>query len=103
MLHPKEVLLDQMPKIQIKDSAVDAICHGANLAMPGVVALDEGIEKDGAVAVMTLSGEGVGLGTALMDAQEIMKRAEGFAVNVSRVLMQRGTYTRMWTSSSDKT
>ena len=103
MLHPKEVLLDQMPKIQIKDSAVDAICHGANLAMPGVVALDEGIEKDGAVAVMTLSGEGVGLGTALMDAQEIMKRAEGFAVNVSRVLMQRGTYTRMWTSSADKT
>ena len=103
MLHPKEVLLEQIPKIQIKDSAVDAICHGANLAVPGVVALDEGIEKGGAVAVMTLSGEGVGLGTALMDSEEIMKRAEGFAVSVSRVLMLRGTYARMWTSSADKT
>ncbi len=102
MLHPKEVLLDQIPKIMIKDSAVDAICHGANLAIPGIVALDEGIGKDGAVAVMTLSGEGVGLGTALMGSEEIMKRAEGFAVSVSRVLMQRGTYTRMWTSSSEK-
>ena len=103
MLHPKEVLLEQIPKIQVKDSAVDAICHGANLAVPGIVALDEGIEKGGAVAVMTLSGEGVGLGTALMDSEEVMKRAEGFAVSVSRVLMQRGTYTRMWTSSADKT
>ena len=102
MLHPKEVLLDQIPKIHVKDSAVDAICHGANLAIPGIVTLDEGIEKGGAVAVMTLSGEGVGLGTALMDSQEIMKRAEGFAVNVSRVLMQRGTYTKMWSSAADK-
>lgn len=102
MLHPKEVLLEQIPKITVKDSAVDAVCHGANLAVPGIVTLDEGIQKGGSVAVMTLSGEGVGLGTALMDSDEIMKRSEGFAVDVSRVLMPRGTYTRMWTSPSDR-
>ena len=101
MLHPMEVLLDQVPKIEIKDSAVDAVCHGANLAIPGLVTLDEGIRKGGLVAVMTLSGEGVGLGHALMDAQEMVKRSEGFAVDVSRVFMPAGTYEKGWTSSKE--
>ena len=102
MLRPKEVLLAQMPKIQIKDSAVDAICHGANLAVPGIVSLDERIKKRGTVAIMTLSGEGVALGTLLMDSEEIMKRSEGFAVDVSRVFMPTGTYLRSWSSSAQE-
>jgi len=89
-----------MPKIEIKDSAVDAICHGANLAIPGIVSLDEHIRKGGTVAVMTLSGEGVALGRPLMDSEEIMKRSEGFAVDVSRVFMPTGTYARSWGSSA---
>lgn len=100
MLRPKEVLLAQMPKIEIKDSAVDAICHGANLAVPGIVSLDERINKGGTVAIMTLSGEGVALGTSLMDSEEVMKRSEGFAVDVSRVFMPTGTYLRSWSSSA---
>lgn len=99
MLLPKEVLLAHLPKLEIKDSAVDAICHGADLAIPGIVSLDDGIQKGQTVAVMTLSGEGVGLGQALMNSEEIMKRSEGFAVDVSRVLMQPGTYERSWRSS----
>jgi H/ACA ribonucleoprotein complex subunit 4 len=101
MLHPKEVLVAQLPKIETKDSAVDAICHGANLAIPGVVAVDSSIRKGGEVAVMTLSGEAVGLGIALMDADEMLKKQEGFAVDVSRVLMLPGTYARVWGSSRD--
>ena len=101
MLHPKEILLAQLPKVEIKDSAVDAICHGANLAIPGVVAVDSGIKKGGEIAVMTLSGEAVGLGTALMDADEVLKKQEGFAVDVSRVLMLPGTYARVWGSSRE--
>ena len=101
MLHPKEVLLAQIPKIEVKDSAVDAICHGANLAIPGLVAVQDDIRKGGEVAVMTLSGEAVGMGRALMDAEEMMKRQEGFAVDVSRVLMLPGTYARVWGSSKE--
>lgn len=100
ILKPKEALLAQIPKVEIKDSAVDAICHGAGLAVPGVVSLDEGIARGGTVAVMTLSGEGVGIGTALMDSQEMLKRSEGAAVEVSRVLMQPGTYAKMWKAAS---
>ncbi|MCU0852706.1 MAG: RNA-guided pseudouridylation complex pseudouridine synthase subunit Cbf5 [Thermoplasmata archaeon] len=100
MLRPKEVLVAQIPKVEVKDSAVDAICHGASLAVPGVVAIDEQIRKGDPVAVMTMSGEGVGLGTAMMDAQEVLKRSDGFAVEVSRVLMQRGTYKAAWKSAT---
>jgi H/ACA ribonucleoprotein complex subunit 4 len=98
MLRPMEALLFQLPKVEVKDSAVDAVCHGANVAMPGIVTLDRDIKKGGIVAIMTLAGEGVALGHALMDAEEIMKRAEGFAIDVSRVFMAPGTYEKGWTS-----
>ena len=101
MLKSMEVLLDQVPKIVIKDSAVDAVCHGADLAVPGVVELDENILKGSPLAVFTLSGEGVALGTAMMDAEEIVKRSEGIAVDVSRVFMRPGTYPALWTSSKE--
>jgi len=99
MMHPKEVLLAQIPKVEIKDSAVDAICHGANLAVPGVVAIEDSVGKGDLVAIMTLSGEGVGLGHALMTADEIVKRQEGFAIDISRVLMPAGTYASVWGGS----
>jgi H/ACA ribonucleoprotein complex subunit 4 len=101
MLHPKEVLVAQIPKVEVKDSAVDAICHGANLAVPGIVAVQDEIRRGGEVALMTLSGEAVGLGIALMDAEEMIKKQEGFAVDVSRVLMLTGTYARVWGSTKD--
>lgn len=102
MLMPKEVLLAQLPKVQVKDSAVDAVCHGANLALPGLVALDEGIRAGDTVAIMTLSGEGVGLGKALMSSEEMMRRSEGFAVDVSRVLMPTGTYASVWKGAGER-
>lgn len=101
LLHPKEILLAHMRKVQIKDSAVDAICHGADLAIPGVVALEDGLRKGDIVAVVTLSGEGVGLGKMLMDSDEVMKRSEGFAVDVDRVLMKPGTYARVWRTAAE--
>lgn len=102
MLHPMEVLLSQVPKITVKDSAVDAVCHGAALAVPGIIELDENTRKGGPVVLKTLNDEGVALGTALMDPEEMMKRSEGIAVDVSRVFMQPGTYPSLWTSSKEQ-
>jgi H/ACA ribonucleoprotein complex subunit 4 len=100
MLMPFEVLLAHVPKVEVKDSAVDAICHGADLALPGIVSLDDGIAPGDLVAVVTMSGEGVGLGKALMGAREIVERREGIAVDVSRVFMQTGTYNIAWGAGS---
>ena len=45
IVKPFEVLLDPLPKIIIKDSAVDAICHGADLAVVGIAKLDGSSRK----------------------------------------------------------
>src|SRR5207249_8648783 len=39
ILRPIEDLLGHLPRIVVKDTAVDSICHGANLAVPGVAKL----------------------------------------------------------------
>lgn len=57
MVKPFEVLFDPLPKVIIKDSAVDAVCHGADLAAVGVAQLDDSIQKETTVAIFTLKGE----------------------------------------------
>ncbi len=93
---PFELLLEPLPKIVIKDSAVDAICHGADLAAAGVIRLDPGVSKGATVALFTQKGEGVALGVTLMDSESIFKALEGNVVRSDRVFMPAGTYPKMW-------
>jgi H/ACA ribonucleoprotein complex subunit 4 len=93
---PFELLFDPLPKLVLKDSAVDAICHGADLAVVGVAQADEAIAKDSVVAMFTSKGEAVAVGTARMTALEIIKAKEGIACGTDRVYMPAGTYPRMW-------
>ena len=93
---PMERAADYLPKIVIKDSAVDAICHGADLACGGISALGDNIQKNDIVAIETLKGELVGAGNALLNSDEILNADSGFAVNVSKVFMKPDTYPRFW-------
>ena len=96
VLLPMEALFAHLPKVAVKDSAVDALCHGASLAAPGVASLDAGIARGAVVAIMTQKGEVVALGESLMDGEAMARSADGIAVRVDRVLMTPGTYPRMW-------
>jgi H/ACA ribonucleoprotein complex subunit 4 len=102
MLRPVETVLDHLPKIEVKDSAVDALCHGADLAVPGIVSLDDAVVRGVTVAIVTARGEGVGLGKALMGSKEIMSRSDGIAAKTIRVFMPTGTYEKGWTSTADR-
>ncbi len=93
---PMETALSLLPKIWIRDSAVDAICTGAALAMPGVLRLESGIKKETMVAVMTSKGEGTALMRAETSGEEILRSEHGIAAFPLRVLMPRGTYPKMW-------
>lgn len=95
---PMERLLDHLPKMVVKDSAVDAICHGANLAMPGVLQLDSDIKKGDTVALISNKGEGIALGKAMLPSKEILEGDEGIVVNTERVLMTPGSYPKLWHS-----
>jgi len=95
-IQPMEKALTLIPKIYIRDSAVDAICHGANLAAPGVLSGETGISKGSTVAILTLKGEAVALAKALVPTGEILSMRHGLVAESRRVLMPRGTYPQGW-------
>lgn len=97
-IQPMETALALVPKIYIRDSAVDAVCHGANLTAPGVLSFETGIRKGSTVAVLTLKGEAVALVEAVFSAEEILKMEHGVVAEIRRVLMSRGTYPKCWKS-----
>lgn len=93
---PMENALFLLPKIMIRDSAVDAICHGANLTAPGVVSLESGIKKDSMTAILTLKGEAVALAQSLVSSEEMLSLDHGVVALPRRVVMPRGTYPKVW-------
>lgn len=97
-IHPVEKALEFIPKIYIRDSAVDAICHGASLTAPGVLQLETDIDKNSLVAIFTLKGEAVALGRATASTYEILNMNHGIVARTERVLMPRGTYPKHWKS-----
>lgn len=96
VIRPVEECFEYIPKIYIKDSAVDAICHGAYLAVPGIVKLDSNIQPKQIVAIFTLKNEVVALGNALLSTEQILELNKGLAVEVKRVIMAPGTYPKLW-------
>jgi H/ACA ribonucleoprotein complex subunit 4 len=96
ILHPVEEALALLPHIWIRDSAVEALCTGAQLAVPGILRLESGIEPKGLIAVMTQRNEAVALMRAEMGSDTILKEEHGIAAILERVIMQRGTYPKSW-------
>lgn len=96
VIRPLEDALGLLPKIWIRDSAVEALCNGASLAMPGVLRLSTGIGKGSMVAVLTQRGEAVALMGAEASTEEIVGAEKGIAARPLRVILRRGTYPRMW-------
>ena len=101
MIPPMEVLVEPLPKIVVKATAVDAICHGADLNISGIHMLDEDIRKNALVAMMTARGELIAIGRMVMSTSKIMATSQGKAVDTERVFMDEGHYPRMWRYSTD--
>lgn len=96
LVRPVEESVDLMPKIIIRDSAVDAICHGARLAIPGILSASESISKEETVMIVTAKGELAAIGKALLTTDEMQAATKGLAATVERVVMRRGTYPKLW-------
>lgn len=95
-LMPIEYITSHMPKVVVADGAAAALTYGADLAVPGIVRLHDGIKKGDKVAILTLKGELVALGEALMSSDEVLTNEKGIAVKNLRVVMPRDTYPRSW-------
>ena len=92
ILVPYEEILSALPSIVLKDSAVDSICHGADLTVKGVRRINGTIRRGSVIALMTEKGEGVAIAKALMSGDSISCSASGIASDTLRVLMRHGTY-----------
>ncbi len=96
LLRPVEALLAHLPKVIVKDTAVDAVCHGANVHVPGVAKLSPHIRRGQMVGVFTAKDEAVALAKSMMTSDEIVVAKSGVAADVARVLMNPGTYPKLW-------
>ena len=96
VVHPVEESLPFLRKISVRDSAVDSICHGAQLAVPGVLSFSEGIEKGELICIMSGKGELVALAESQVNSSELMAANHGIVCITKRVVMDAGTYPKMW-------
>lgn len=92
MIKPYEFAVSHLPKIWVSDFAIDSLCHGAKLNIPGICRLDSDINKNDVVAVLSLKNELVGIGKAVLDSREMLKNDKGTAIIMDTLLMEIGTY-----------
>ncbi len=102
IIQPVERAVAHIPKIWITNSAVESLCHGAPLHMPGVAKLESGIEKGDIIAIMTLKDEIVAYGKAAENSQKILKDEKGLAAKAEAVFMREGTYPRINSDSNQQ-
>ncbi len=95
-LLPVEHALQHLPAIEVRDSAVNAICCGASLAASGVLTVSVGIKKGDIILLKTLKGEAIALAVAAATSDEILKARSGIVATTDRVLMERDRYPSMW-------
>ncbi len=100
MIQPIEHALSEVKSVVIRDSAVDALCHGAQLAIPGILQIAPNLKKGDLVAIYTLKGEVVALAEALLDGSEIIDSTKGYAFETKRIIMEANTYPKRWQSKS---
>jgi H/ACA ribonucleoprotein complex subunit 4 len=96
VIRPVETIIENLPKVIVRDTAVDAICHGADLAIPGISRIHPGIKKGARIAIFTLKNELVALGDSLMTSEEILAEDVGIVAKTKRVIMETGTYPSTW-------
>lgn len=96
VIMPLEVLLTSHKRLVVKDSAVNAICYGAKLMIPGLLRFDNDIEVGQEIVLMTTKGEAIALGIAEMTTAVMATCDHGVVAKIKRVVMDRDTYPRKW-------
>lgn len=98
IIRPIEHVLSELKSVVIRDSAVDALCHGAQLAIPGILEVSPNLKKDDLVAIYTKKGEVVALAKTLLSEEEIKENTKGYAFETKRIIMAPNTYPKSWHS-----
>ncbi|MFC1801518.1 RNA-guided pseudouridylation complex pseudouridine synthase subunit Cbf5 [Nanoarchaeota archaeon] len=85
-IQPIENTIKNVSKVYVQDSAVESLIHGRDLAIPGIVKMDEFL-KDDVIAIMSQK-KLVALGIAVMPTEQIEKKKKGVAVKTHKVFLK---------------
>jgi len=96
LLAPVETVLDDMPRVMIKDGAVAALSHGAPLARPGIVSVPKGLPIGSVVLLSSLKGEAVAIAELSVESDKISEMKTGQVATPKTVIMQPGVYPQTW-------
>ncbi|MDH3204593.1 MAG: RNA-guided pseudouridylation complex pseudouridine synthase subunit Cbf5 [Nitrosopumilus sp.] len=96
MIKPIEYALSELKSVIIRDSAVDALCHGAQLAIPGILKISPNLKVGDIVGIYTQKGEAVALAESTMTEEEIRDATKGYAFETKRIIMAPNTYPKKW-------
>ncbi|KAJ3538734.1 hypothetical protein NMY22_g5043 [Coprinellus aureogranulatus] len=96
VIKPLESLLTGYKRIVVKDSAVNAVCYGAKLMIPGLLRYEADIALNEEVVLMTTKGEAIAIAIAQMSTVELATCDHGVVAKVKRCIMERDTYPRRW-------
>jgi len=98
---PIEMAMTHIPAITIRDTAIDALCHGAQLALPGIVSIPQNLKKGDLVGIYSLKGEIVGLGISVLDFDEFLSKKKGICFQIKRIVMKPNTYPKFWSTADN--
>ncbi len=101
-IQPIEFCVKQFPKVYVRDSAIDALCHGASLTAPGILKVSTGIQPNNQVAILSLKEELIALGTSLLTSKQILEQEHGIMIKIDSVFMKPGTYPTWWSYKKDR-
>lgn len=93
---PCEYLLCNYKRVMAKDTAINAVCYGAKLMIPGLARYDSGIEPNDVIVIMSTKGEAVALAIASMTSSQMASVDHGIVAKIKRVIMDRDTYPKRW-------
>ena len=96
LLHAPREAWSRFPQVVVKDSAVDALAHGADLAASGILRVTQGFARGATVVLVTRRDELVGIGTALVPSEDLPATPHGWVVDAHQVFIETGRYPSAW-------
>ena len=101
LVQPVEFIAKPLKSITVRCSAIDSLCHGAQLAIPGILKISKGISKHDNISILSQKGELIALADALLSSDDIVNNKKGIACSTKRVIMKPDTYPKLWKNAEN--
>ncbi len=100
LLHPMTEVWREFPQLVLKDAAASAVVHGAGLAAGGIASVSRPFSARALVVLVSRHGELLAFGRALVAAEELAHRRDGWVVRSERVLAEPSRFPPKWSPAA---